>query len=181
MKKYHIILVAFALLCLVTGSITGAMSYFTTYAEAQGGVTLKLGEETEIGETYDGTKNITIKNNHKDVSVYVRAKAFISPEYQDTLEYSAESLWTDGAVKFQDDASEDGRKTYWYYDEVLAPGESTKTALKVKFDVPETAVNGDKFNVVVIYESIPVIYDEDGNPVEDWTQKITQITTEGGN
>ena len=173
MKKYHYFLAAFALICIIGGSIKGALSYFTTYAEARGGVVLKLGEETEISEEYDGTKKLTIKNNHKDVSVFIRAKAFISEDYKDSLKYDKSVGWRDGG---------DG---YWYYGDpdskVLAPGASTETPLIVEFAVPEEAVKDDKFNVVVIYESIPVIYDEAGNPVEDWSQKITSVKEEGGN
>ena len=173
MKKYHYFLAAFALICIISGSIKGALSYFTTYAEARGGVVLHMGEETEISEEYDGSKKVTIKNNHRYDSVFVRAKAFISNDYKDSLKYDKSEGWRDGG---------DG---YWYYGDpeskVLPPKASTETPLIVEFAVPEEAVKDDKFNVVIIYECVPVIYDKAGNPVEDWSQKIIRVTEEGGN
>ena len=39
-------------------------------------------------------------------------------------------------------------------------------------NVPEDVEPGTDFNVVVIYESTPVLYDSDGNPYADWTAKV---------
>ena len=176
MKRYHYILIVLALICLISGSITGAISYFTTYAEARGSITLKLGEETEISEKYDGSKNLTIKNTHKDISVYIRAKAFVGEALKDTLKYEGEG-WRDGG---------DG---YWYYgdpktkvDTILGPGKDT-TPLKVSFKPPKDPKLDDSFNVVVIYESVPVIYDKNGNGDQEksWKQPWTINGMEGGN
>ena len=42
------------------------------------------------------------------------------------------------------------------------------TGLDVKINVPE-GYDNYSFNVVVIQECTPVVYDEEGNPTADWT------------
>ena len=61
-------------------------------------------------------------------------------------------------------SSQKKRVVYMY------PKEET-AVLKIQIlHVPEEDVKqGTNFNVVVVYESTPVLYDEDGNPYADWT------------
>lgn len=44
--------------------------------------------------------------------------------------------------------------------------------------------DGDGFNVVVVYESVPVRYDGDGNELKpweiDWTEELKSGPVEGG-
>ena len=40
---------------------------------------------------------------------------------------------------------------------------------------------GDNYSVIVLYESTPAIYDENGNPVIDWNYEWPEEDTEGGN
>ncbi len=53
----------------------------------------------------------------------------------------------------------------------MNPGEETPELLVKIKDHPKDE-NGQEFNVVVIYESTPVRYDENGNPYFDWSQKL---------
>ena len=46
-------------------------------------------------------------------------------------------------------------------------------------DLPED-FDRDSFNVVVIQECTPVVYDEAGNPVADWTTVYTDYGEEAG-
>ena len=73
-----------------------------------------------------------------------------------------------------------GSDGYYYYTPIVNAGETT-TILKVLIgNVPEDVKEGDEFNVIVIYETTPVQYREDGTPYADWSVKLTTGTTEGG-
>ena len=148
-------------IALIAGaSIRSAWSYFTTYATAKGGYIIHLGDETEITEEYsDWTKKIQIKSEADSEPVYVRAKGFCS-EYD--LVYSGSDKWSPG---------EGG---WYYYSDIVKGGEVTDV-LEVQIkDVPKgtDTEEGDNFNVIVVYESTPVLYDSDGNPYADWTKTV---------
>ncbi|MCI8367090.1 MAG: hypothetical protein HFJ66_05760 [Eggerthellaceae bacterium] len=143
---------------LSTG-IGSTFAYFTTYAEAQGGHTITLGERTEITEEFgEWTKHVTIANNagadgEASRPVFVRARAFAGSGIQ--LTYSGES-WEPNA---------DG----WYYcANPVEPGQ-TAPVLDVKIDNIPEGKDGAQFNVVVTYECTPVLYNADGTPYADWT------------
>ncbi|MCI9006668.1 MAG: hypothetical protein HFI13_00980 [Lachnospiraceae bacterium] len=155
MKKTGYFLAVFALVCVMTAGIDRAWAYFSTYAEASGGISLRLGDETEIEEKFSSwVKHVTISNKEGSEPVYIRAKAFSGSSY--TLEYSGEG-WEPG---------EDG---YYYYKDSVPGGGSAKE-LSVRIgNVPEEELkDGLTFNVIVIYESTPVLYREDGTPYADW-------------
>lgn len=142
-----------AALFLTAGlSVGSAMAYFTTYTQVSGGVSLSLGNTSTIPEetVEDWTKHVTIENTG-DIDCFVRVRAFAGSQYQDSLVYSGEnwSLAADG---------------YYYYSEILSPGE-TSGELLIAIDNMES---NHSFNVIVVQESAPVIYDGDGNPIGDW-------------
>lgn len=142
-----------AALFLTAGlSVGSAMAYFTTYTQVSGGVSLSLGTTSTIPEetVEDWTKHVTIENTG-DIDCFVRVRAFAGSQYQDSLVYSGEnwSLAADG---------------YYYYSEILSPGE-TSGELLIAIDNMES---NHSFNVIVVQESAPVIYDGDGNPIGDW-------------
>ena len=142
-----------AALFLTAGlSVGSAMAYFTTYTQVSGGVSLILGTTSTIPEetVEDWTKHVTIENTG-DIDCFVRVRAFAGSQYQDGLVYSGEnwSLAADG---------------YYYYSEILSPGE-TSGELRIAIDNMES---NQSFNVIVVQESAPVIYDGDGNPTGDW-------------
>ena len=155
MKNKKTIYLAAAALLLTAGLSAGtAMAYFTTYAEASGGVTLSLGSTTTVPneEVSNWTKHVTIENTG-DYDCYVRLKAFAGDKYQDGLKYS------DGSGKWTPGADE-----YWYYSDILPAGGSTGE-IQIKIDNMETETD---FNVIVVQESTPVQYKEDGTPYADW-------------
>lgn len=153
MKMKNIFLLALSIVLILATSMNSALAYFTTYAEAKGGYTIHLGG-TNIEEQFSNwTKHVTITSEPNSQPVYVRAKAFAGGQYE--LSYGGKG-WTQG---------DDG---YYYYDEILRAGEAT-TELLIKInDVPESAVEGDHFNVIVIYETTSVLV--------GWNKTIT-----GGN
>lgn len=180
MKKLYLSLAALAMVAVLGAGLGVTWAYFTTYAEAQGGYVLRLGDETRIEETFTNwTKHVSIVSGEGSEPVYVRARAYCGSAY--TLAYSSESeKWEDGG---------DG---FWYYMEVL-PGGGTAETLDVRIGgIPadEDLSDGDGFNVVVVYESAPVKYGADGNALpslseggpnpEIWSVILDSVTETGG-
>ena len=54
---------------------------------------------------------------------------------------------------------------YYYYENVVAAGTATPDELVVTID---TMGSEQDFNVIVVQESTPVLYDESGAPYADW-------------
>lgn len=59
---------------------------------------------------------------------------------------------------------------WWYYDEPLQPGESAKPIVATVEDIPggDKALADESFNVVVIHECSPVLYNADGSEYANW-------------
>ncbi len=183
-KVLRPVLIAVLAITLVAGASIGtAWAYFTTYATMKGGVTLSLGDTTKIREDVKGSeKTVTIVTEPTSQPVYVRAKAFKSDEFE--LEYPVSDGWT----------YNEGDK-FWYYDSILEPEidkdtgepkEGSTSPLQVKISRKivegEEVQEGDSFNIIVVYETVPVTYNEDGSPKPaDWTSKVTVQSTKGGN
>ena len=170
MKK-SIFLTAVAAVLLLSLSVGTVMAYFTTYATAQGGVEIDLGfTETEIDESVvDGQKEIKLENTG-DYDCYVRLKALIGDAYKDSLVYSEPDdagKWIPGA---------DG---YYYYNDIVEAGGIT-SQINVGFTLPEATVDSipADFNVIIIQENTPVLYDEDGTPYADWNKVADVNQTE---
>ena len=169
-RKYFPGVLALAAVCAVASAGIGkTWSYFTTYTEAAGGYPIQLGDRTDITEDFtEWTKHVTIANEPGSEPVYIRAKAFCGSQY--TITYSGEG-WTWN--------EEDG---YYYYNYAVDGGKSTES-LNLKIDgIPENPEDLERFNVVVIYESTPVKYHEDGSAytVEetDWDEILDTGSTE---
>ena len=170
-NKKLVVLSAAALFMTAAVGIGNASAYFTTYVSAGGSHPVYMGARTELKEDVsDMTKHITIENTSQINDCYVRVKVFYAGPF--TINYTDRSesgnLWTYSEA--------DG---YWYYGPILQAGGSTET-LDAKIEVP---VDFDKesFNVVVIQECTPVVYDENGNPTADWKTVYTdyQETEQG--
>lgn len=137
-------------------SLQGAMAYFTTNVSAQGGVAVELGHTTEIVEKFESwTKDIKITNTG-DVDCYVRVKVLAGSQF--TLEIGGED-WS---------RNEDG---YWYYSDPVAPHQSTGSLL-AKIQIPKEL--SQDFNVAVVQECTPVLYDEAGKPYADWNLAVNE-------
>lgn len=156
MKRRHLVLAALAVLLTLGAYLGAASAYFTTYADARGGYPIELGSHTDMYERLSQwTKHVTVTSDEGGEPVYVRVRAFWGMTYH--VSYDGENGWRDGG---------DG---YWYYDGILYGGEETaELAIHIN-DVPDNVEEGDSFNIVVIYESTPVQYDETGAPYADWS------------
>lgn len=155
-----IVMSAAALCLLAVSSLKGVSAYFTTYVSAGGSHVVNMGSRAEIHEDVSSmTKHVSVTNVSQINDCFVRVKVFHSGELNVTY-HDAGGLWTEG---------EGG---YWYYGPILPAGQSTEI-LDVKIgDLPED-FDRSSFNVVVIQECTPVVYDDAGSPVADWTTVYT--------
>ncbi len=174
--KKVIAMSAAALGLLATLTIEGSMAYFTTYVSAGGSQVVNLEARTEIREEVsEMTKHITLRNTSTKGDCFVRVMAFhgqgVEVEY---IDIEGNGDWYDG---------EDG---YWYYKPILPVGEVT-SMIDVKIDTTGLEKPGvdpdeeakyikDKFNVIVIQECTPVLYDENGNAYADWNTIYSDFT-----
>ena len=76
---------AIAIMLVMSAVMGSAWAYFTTYAKARAGVTLKLGHEEHIDEEFeDWEKIIDLTSTEDSNAVYLRVKAFCA-EYNVTF------------------------------------------------------------------------------------------------
>ncbi len=168
-KRMNIISAVLAVGLVCISSVQNANAYFTTYVTAKGGYEVSWKHREHIEETFqDRKKYVTITSEEGSVPVYVRVKAFAGSTYQ--LEYEG-TKWI---------SNTDG---YYYYDSPL-PGGGTTEKLRVGIgNIPVNPKDGMNFNVVVVYETIPVQYDANGEMVKpeaaNWTQSETSQMTYG--
>ncbi len=170
MKKRSLCLAVLASAAVLAGSAGNAWAYFTTYVEARGTQTISLGDETTVEEptVANWVKHVVITSNEGSEPVFVRARAFTGSKYP--LAYSDTSgKWT---------PNKDG---YYYYSDILRAKEKTEELLIQITEVPEEVKDPMELNVAVIYETTPVLYDEDGNPYADWNGKLDVTVEKGGN
>lgn len=154
----------------LTATVGTTLAYFTTYADAKGSLPLALAERTQITEEFsDWTKHVEIANAEgaDAAPVFVRVKAFSGSSFP--------LIFTDTDGKWSP-----GTDDYYYFADPVAPGDRT-SVLDVRIDgVPAQAAVGDAFNVVVVYECTPVLYDADGNPYADWRNVLNNGTLDEG-
>lgn len=155
-----------AALCLA-GSVTvgSAIAYFTTYATASGTAEVSLGfTETEPEENFvNGAKHILIKNTGPS-DCFVRVRILYGEQYEPYIHIDGKN-WEE-----RQETGEGGEEIrYFYYKNLLPAGEkmAEEDELLAQINVREIQ-NTDDFNVIVIQECTPVLYDEQGNSYADW-------------
>ena len=170
MKDRKWMLFILAVVLVLTACIGSAYAYFTSNSAAKGGYVIHISDSTEIKEEVsDWTKHVTILNKEGGAPVFVRVKAFCASPYE--LEYDGKN-WT---------IDDDG---FYRYAFAVDGGSGTGDVLDIKIkDIPEDAKPGDDFNIIVVYESVPAVFHEDGSPDREsaWAEgEITVLETEGG-
>lgn len=156
------IVLAAAAMALTAGlSVKGTMAYFTTYATASGKVQMDMGftEITPLDDVDRSGKHAGVKNTG-DYDCFVRMKVISDIP----VSYQPEKGWKDGG---------DG---FWYYGDVLEPGEQTSELL-ITYELPKGEV-GDVVNIIILPEYTSVVYSEDGTPEPDWDHVVTAEETE---
>lgn len=151
-------LAAAALVMTAALTLEGVSAYFTTYVSAGGSKVVSLGSSTElVDEVVAMIKQISVKNLSGN-ECYVRVRVFYAEETGIKVTY----IYDKEKWEYN---STDG---YWYYQEIL-PADGTTERLDVKIDTDGLDTDKiDNFNVVVVQECTPVVYDEDGKPTADW-------------
>lgn len=167
MKQKRIIVLSAAALILVSSiTIQSAMAYFTTYVSAKGSHVVRMGAQTTITEELSQmTKHISVQNASSINDCYVRVKVFCGSQID--INISSESgLW-----------EQRGNDGYWYYIPIVPAGTATEI-LDAKINVPEGYE--ESFNVAVVQECTPVVFDEDGNATADWNANVYSGTDNPG-
>lgn len=182
------LLLAAAVMLVMSASMGAAWAYFTTYTAARGGMVLHMGHEEKVEEHYkDWKKTINIKSTADSRPVYIRARGYYAGEGE--LTYSSESgNWV-------------MRGDWMYYTRTLSPGESLADSgdeLVVQIPVPQNAKDKDAFNVIVVYETMEALYGEnpssskplswdDGAVMDHWendsidtTRRTESVTAQPG-
>lgn len=159
MKKRHIIIGVLAVLLVFCSTIGESLAYFSTYATARGGYTIK--SEPDIHEEFtQKNKAITISNNVGASPIFVRVKVFNGSEFK--MKYGLGENWTTTNY----DGAEDG---YFYYTKALDGGQATSVLNATITEIPERLKDKDEFNIVVIYESVLAVADGGNlNMAESW-------------
>lgn len=149
-------------LLLAMPSLAPVYAYFTDQSNATGGLIIGS-PTTDIREYYrEKIKHVVISNNEKSVPVFVRARVYAYEEY---LKPVTGTNWSG--------LQPDG---WYYYHGVLDPGDETEELLvEIEFPsrketigpdgtvIPDTVDHtGENFNVIVVYEAVPVQYGPDG-------------------
>ena len=181
MKNRKIILILLVLALIICADIQPAIAYFTTFTYAKGGHPIYLRDTTRIEEQFSNkVKHIIIKSDQNSEPVWVRAKVFYA--YQGIKDITIEGAANPS--KWQRGETDENGYVYYNYSEPL-PGGGETEELTVTIDI-KTSEDGftpeeeEKFNVIVIYESTPVRYDEDGSilPV-DWNAPLYEYDDNG--
>ena len=151
-----------ALTAVAAANIDKASAYFTDHTEARGGyhVVAKEVKTFPDEKVSDLEKTITVKNVG-EADCWARLKVISGSLFD--LALAPGDGWYDGG---------DG---YWYYDTILTPdgkegphaASPFKAAISIKGEVdPDEFMS--EFNVVVITECTPVLYDSYGQPYANW-------------
>lgn len=169
-RKTTVALAAAALCMTAALTLNGTSAYFTTYVSAGGSHVVNLGSQTEIHEEIvDMVKRVSITNTSEN-DCFVRVKVFyggdLKVSYQDKS--GGKNLWTFN--------KEDG---YCYYGPILPAGKSTEVLDVIIGELPKD-FDKESFNVIVVQECTPVVYDEDGNATADWNTVYTDYQKAAG-
>ena len=158
MKRKQKLLALLALVLVLSACLHPALAYFTTRVQAKGGYTIHMGSTTTIEEDFkDWMKTVVISNKAGSKPVFIRAQAYAASQSQPVTSGTG---WTGPDAQG------------WYYYGPTLPGGGSTEPLYVKINNVPAAEEELQFNVVVVYESTPVQYDETGKPYPDWTMKI---------
>lgn len=157
-----LLVIALALVLSLTVGLT--LAYFSDHTEAKGGSKLALGGKSEIHEEVDNDKKVVTIENTGETNLVV--KVMIVGPAQMTVDAG------DGWVQFDGD-------DFYYYNKILAPGESTTSITANTGDYPAGTDLGDAYQIVVVHESAQPVYDSNNKVKKpDGWDNIPDITAE---
>ncbi len=160
MKKFKskkvLMIAAIILVFTATAGIT--MAFFSDYEHAVGKATFTLGGQTEIHESVKDTEKTIVIHNKGEGDVLVRLSIFGPKPDGDKPGVT---------VKPGEHWSFNKNDGFWYYQAVLPAGEDTTPIIASIEGIPVSA-DLSEFDVIVVHESQPVVYDKAGNAVLQW-------------
>lgn len=148
-----------AVMLLIISSVGATVAYFSATDKAEGAAVLNLKGESRIDEGDKDFKEIVVTNTGKP-DLIVRVKIF-----------GVDTTKMDVATP---DGWAEGNDGWYYYRNILASGQDTGAPITVKLksglSEKEIAELGDSFEVTVVHEATPVVYDGDSLVLPDgWT------------
>lgn len=162
----HRLISLLLILIVVFVSVPPTLSYFFTYVETSGTVTVRLSDGGSINEDVppeEPIKNVTITADENSDPIFVRVKVFAADDVEIT---TLSEGWTkvDGYFEYAEPI--DG------FDSDSKFARSTKT-LKLEISIPKSEKEEDAIekHVVVVFEATPAIY-ENGSWTKNWDVKI---------
>ena len=160
MKKKFIRVMFFGALALTTFSYVGCKDYDDDIDRLEQKITENANAIAEINKLIEGGSVITkVENITGGVEVTLSNGKSFTIKNGDAGKDGTQ--WTIG---------DDG---YWYYESVLPAGETTKQELNISYQFPSGDEKASEFNVVVIQECTPVLFDANGNAYADWNHAVT--------
>ena len=178
MNKRKLVLTFLVFALIICSSIQPAIAYFTTFTYAKGGHPIYLRDTTKIEEQFSQqTKHVKISSDTKSEPVWVRVKVFYA--YQGIEKITITGV--DNPSKWQEgDTDENGYVYYNYTDPLPGGGTTEELTVKIITKDPLKAEKGDQYDVIVVYESTPVRYAENGSilPV-NWNTTLYQYNDKG--
>ena len=164
-NKKNICLAAAALVTVVSLSVGSAMAYFSAYVVHSGAqeIDLEFSKTVIQEEIVAGVKKIKVENVGK-MDCFVRVRVVAGSEHAFRWSVANSDGWSSGG---------DG---YYYFEQALAP-EGVTSQLLININ---TADLKEEFNVIVIQENIPALYDKNGTAYADWDRSDLIVTDEFG-
>jgi len=156
MRRKTITLALLSIVLVLSMGMGSAWAYFTDSSMATGGLVIEEPTTTLTEEYGPTTKDIVITNTSETNAVWVRARAYIS---RDLKPGASGANWS-GSID-----------TWYTYDVPLEAGKQTEP-LHIEFGFTQktpmdpigtNSVDGDVYNVVVVYECVPVTYGANGD------------------
>ena len=155
MKHKRLLLFLLTVILIACMSVGAAHAYFTDSVDVKGGYVLNIGYTPPIYERIDGNKHVWFQSEKNAPTVFVRARAYTGAAFQTYLKYTPGENWVIGATG----------EFYYYILPLEAEGKTTELQINVTSQLfPSGALPGDEINVIVVYESTPAIFTEDGEP-----------------
>lgn len=156
MKKFKSkkVLTIAAILLVLVASAGLAGAFFSDYEHAIGQATFALGGDTTIEETVQGEEKTISIHNRGDGDAFVRVSVYGPDEM---------TFPTVG------DGWRQAKDGFWYYQDVLPADGDTSTIIASIDGVP-VSVDLSEFDIIVVHESVPVVFDaeEQADFEESW-------------
>jgi len=179
MNKRKLVLTFLVFALIICANIQPAMAYFTTFTYAKGGHPIYLRDTTRIEEQFSNlTKHVRIRSEANSSPVWVRAKVFYAYQGIEEIKIKQDdestSKWKKGA------ADGNGYVYYNYLEPLLGGGVTEELTITIKTKDTLTPEAGDQYDVIVVYESTPVRYDEKGQILAvDWNTDLLHYNENG--